>query len=139
MPVEQVAPELERIVSPDQEVEELGTGYGGESVAEGPLWWTEGGYLLFSDIGNNRRLRWSRGEGVTVFFEPTNNATGLTRDTSGRLNPSWYSARDTAGARRKHHHRGQPVIMVLRGPLPQGVPEIRVYNGLDFILARGIP
>ena len=85
MPVEQVAPELDRIVSPGQEVEELGTGYGGDSVAEGPLWWVEGGYLLFSDIGNSRRLKWSRGEGVTVFSEPTNNANGLTRDLSGRL------------------------------------------------------
>ena len=85
MPIELVAPELERIVSPDQEVEELGTGYGGEQVAEGPFWWKEGGYLLFSDIGNNRRMKWSRAEGVTVFLEPSNNANGLTRDPSGRL------------------------------------------------------
>ncbi|SVB82062.1 uncharacterized protein METZ01_LOCUS234916, partial [marine metagenome] len=37
---------MENIVSLDQEVEWLGTGYGGGSVAEGPLWWKEGGYLL---------------------------------------------------------------------------------------------
>ena len=30
-------------------------------------------------------MKWSRGGGVTVFFEPTNNANGLTRDLSGRL------------------------------------------------------
>ena len=34
MPIEQVSPELERIVSLDQEVEVLGTGY---IVGEGPL------------------------------------------------------------------------------------------------------
>ena len=85
MPIEQAAPALERIVSQDQEVEWLGSGYGGGAVAEGPLWWKEGGYLLFSDIGNNQRLKWAPGEGVSVFYEPTNNANGLTRDNKGRL------------------------------------------------------
>ena len=85
MPIEQAAPALERIVSQDQEVEWLGSGYGGGAVAEGPLWWKEGGYLLFSDIGNNQRLKWAPGEGVSVFYEPTNNANGLTRDNQGRL------------------------------------------------------
>ena len=85
MPIEQFSGALERIVSLEQEVEWLGSGYGGESVAEGPVWWKEGGYLLFSDIGNNQRLKWMPGEGVSVFYEPTNNANGLTRDVQGRL------------------------------------------------------
>ncbi len=38
MPIEQITPELERIVSPGQEVEELGNGYGSEAgPAEGPV------------------------------------------------------------------------------------------------------
>ena len=85
MPIEQAAPALERIVSQDQEVEWLGSGYGGGAAAEGPLWWREGGYLFFSDIGNNQRLKWTPEEGVSVFYEPTNNANGLTRDNRGRL------------------------------------------------------
>ena len=86
MPIEQISPEVERIVSLDQEPEELGTGYGGEAgPAEGPLWWKEGGYLLFSDIGNNRRMKWSPEQGVTLVSEPTNYANGLTRDLQGRL------------------------------------------------------
>ena len=85
MPIKQVSPELERIVSRDQEVEELGSGYGGESAAEGPVWWKEGGYLLFSDIGNDRRMKWAPGEGATVFLEPNNRGNGLTRDPQGRL------------------------------------------------------
>ena len=51
MPIEQVAESFQRVVSQGQEVEWLGSGYGGGSVAEGPVWWKEGGYLLFSDIG----------------------------------------------------------------------------------------
>lgn len=85
MPIEQAAEALERIVSREQEVEWLGSGYGGRAVAEGPVWWKEGGYLLFSDIGNSQRLKWAPGEGVSVFHEPTNNANGLTRDIQGRL------------------------------------------------------
>ena len=52
----------------------------GAAGAEGPRWQKEGGYLLFSDIGNNQRLKWTPGEGVSVFSEPTNNANGLPRD-----------------------------------------------------------
>ena len=85
MPIEQAAQGMNNIVSSGQEVEWLGSGYGGGSVAEGPVWWKEGGYLLFSDIGNNRRVKWAPGEGASTFHEPTNNANGLTRDQNGRL------------------------------------------------------
>jgi gluconolactonase len=86
MPLEQYAPGLERIVDLDQEIEELATGFGGErGPAEGPVWWQEGAYLLFSDIGNNRRMKWEPGKGVTLVQQPTNEANGLTRDRQGRL------------------------------------------------------
>ena len=93
MPIEQAAAALERIVSLDQEAEWLGSGYGGDSVAEGPLWWKEGGYLLFSDIGNSQRFKWAPGEGITLFHEPTNQANGLTRDNQGRLIACEHSSR----------------------------------------------
>ena len=82
MPIEQVSPELERIVSSDQEVEVLGSGY---IIAEGPLWWSEGQHLLFSEVRGNRRWRWSAPDEMTLVQEPTNNANGLTRDPQGRL------------------------------------------------------
>ena len=86
MPIEQVSPGLASIVSSDRPINELATGFGNDNgPAEGPLWWHEGGYLLFSDIGNNRRMKWAPGEEATVFQEPTNFANGLTRDIQGRL------------------------------------------------------
>ena len=86
MPIEQVSPGLASIVSADTPINELATGFGSENgPAEGPLWWHEGGYLLFSDIGNNRRMKWAPGEGAALFQEPTNFANGLTRDIQGRL------------------------------------------------------
>lgn len=86
MPIEQHSPGLERLVDVHQESEELARGFGGAAgPAEGPVWWQEGGYLLFSDIGNNRRMKWAPGAGVALVQEPTNEANGLTRDLQGRL------------------------------------------------------
>ena len=86
MPIEQLSSGLERIVSVNEGIKELGDGYGGEEgPAEGPLWWHEEGYLLFSDIHNNRRMKWAEGLGVTTFQVSTNRSNGLTRDLQGRL------------------------------------------------------
>jgi gluconolactonase len=53
---------------------------------EGPVWFGDGRYLLFSDIPNDRMLRWTEETGeVSVFREPANNANGNTRDRQGRL------------------------------------------------------
>ena len=86
MPIEVVSADLEKVVSSGAAITELGEGYGGAmGPAEGPLWWHEGGYLLFSDIHNSRRMKWTADEGVSLFSEPTNRANGLARDPSGRL------------------------------------------------------
>src|SRR6516162_4389973 len=92
--VEQFAPELEKIISTAEPVKELAAGFGGPlGPAEGPLWWKEGGYLLFSDINGNRRMKYVPGHGVSVFKEPTNRANGLTRDLQGRLLAAEHDSR----------------------------------------------
>jgi len=84
--IEKLAPELDKIIAVDQPIQHLADGFGGEQgPAEGPLWWRESGYLLFSDIHNNRRMKYEPGKGVSLFLEPTNRANGLTRDLQGRL------------------------------------------------------
>ena len=86
MPIEKLSPALDAIIDTDAPIAEHGSGYGGsEGPAEGPLWWSDGGYLLFSDIHNNRRMRYTPGSGVTVEAEPVNRHNGLTRDLQGRL------------------------------------------------------
>ena len=87
MPIEQHAPELARLISADAEIaRHTPDDYGGDNgPAEGPVWWSEGGYLLFSDIHNNRRMKFVPGQGASVDHEPTNRANGLTRDLQGRL------------------------------------------------------
>ena len=84
--IEQLAPELDKIISVNEPIKDLADGFGGPlGPAEGPLWWKESGYLLFSDIHNNKRMKFTPGKGVSVDFEPTNRANGLTRDRQGRL------------------------------------------------------
>ncbi len=53
---------------------------------EGPVWFGDGRYLLFSDIPNNRMLCWSEVTGdVTAYRVPSDNSNGNTRDRQGRL------------------------------------------------------
>src|SRR6185312_8715878 len=68
--IEQFAPELDQIISTTQPIQHLADGFGGaHGPAEGPLWWHESGYLLFSDIHNNRRMKYVPGTGVSLFLE----------------------------------------------------------------------
>lgn len=59
---------------------------GGCRFTEGPVWFGDGRYLLFSDIPNDRILKWEEETGaVSVFRQPSHYANGNTRDRSGRL------------------------------------------------------
>jgi gluconolactonase len=64
-------------------VERLATGF---RWCEGPVWFGDGRYALFSDIPNNRIMRWDEETGaVSVFRKPSNFANGNSRDREGRL------------------------------------------------------
>src|SRR5436190_651735 len=53
---------------------------------EGPVYFGDGQYLLWSDIPNNRIMRWDELTGrVSEFRKPSSNANGNTRDREGRL------------------------------------------------------
>ncbi len=72
-------------------VERLATGM---RWSEGPVWFGDGRYLLWSDIPNNRIMRWDEESGATtVFRKPSNNANGHTRDREGRLVTCEHDAR----------------------------------------------
>lgn len=62
-------------------VKRLATGF---DWTEGPVWFGDAGCLLFSDIPNNRIVRWTE-DGVTTYRQPSNYANGHTRDRQGRL------------------------------------------------------
>ncbi|HWK69263.1 MAG TPA: SMP-30/gluconolactonase/LRE family protein [Burkholderiaceae bacterium] len=76
-------PRFHELVLPLAIIEKLGTG---ARWAEGPVWFGDGRYLLFSDVPNDRILRWDEITGQTqVYRGPSNNANGNTRDRQGRL------------------------------------------------------
>ena len=81
--VEIVDPRFEAYILPNAGIERL---YTGSRWAEGPVWFGDGRYLLWSDIPNDRMLRWVEETGeVSVYRSPSNNSNGNTRDREGRL------------------------------------------------------
>jgi gluconolactonase len=72
-------------------VERLATGC---RWSEGPVWFGDGRFLLWSDIPNNRILKWEEETGaVSIFRKPSNNSNGNTRDRQGRLVTCEHDAR----------------------------------------------
>lgn len=60
--------------------------YTGCRWSEGPVWVGDGRYLLWSDIPNNRVLKWEEETGaVSVWRKPSDFANGHTRDRVGRI------------------------------------------------------
>jgi gluconolactonase len=81
--IEVVDPRFEKCRVISAAVERLWTG---ARWAEGPVWFGDGRYLLFSDIPNNRMMRWLEDTGeVSEFRYPSNYANGNSRDRQGRL------------------------------------------------------
>ena len=79
--------------------------------AEGPAWNSQGRYLVWSDIPNNRQMRWLEDDGhVSVFRTPSNNSNGNTFDFQGRqisLRASHAASRPLRARRLGHGDRRQ--------------------------------
>src|SRR5437870_11265634 len=81
--VEVVDPRFAKYKVGNAAVERL---YTGTRWSEGPVWFGDGRYLLWSDIPNNRMPRWLEDTGeVSVFRSPSNYSNGNFRDRQGRL------------------------------------------------------
>ncbi|WP_299706536.1 SMP-30/gluconolactonase/LRE family protein [uncultured Tateyamaria sp.] len=80
---EVIEPEFAECFVGHARVERLWTG---ARWSEGPVWFAAGHYLLWSDIPNNRILRYDDTDGsVSTFRQPSNNSNGHTVDRQGRL------------------------------------------------------
>ena len=75
-------PRFEACINGNARVERLWTG---GRWCEGPAWFAAGRYLVWSDIPNNRMMRFDETDGsVSVFRQPSNNSNGNTVDAQGR-------------------------------------------------------
>lgn len=73
---------FDALLLPDSEVVKLATG--GKWV-EGPCYFDDGDFVVWSDIPNNRMFQWSEAEGLQIFREPSHFSNGNYRDLEGRL------------------------------------------------------
>jgi gluconolactonase len=78
-----IDPRFARLFNGNAHVDKLFTGC---RWAEGPAYFAGGRYLVWSDIPNNRMLRYDETDGsVSVFREPSGNSNGNTVDREGRM------------------------------------------------------
>jgi gluconolactonase len=73
---------FQRLIAGSAVLEEL---YSGCRWAEGPVWFSDLNCLLWSDIPNERVMRWTPDGTISVFRSPSNYVNGNTRDRQGRL------------------------------------------------------
>ena len=72
----------------------IGKLIGGLGFIEGPAWiGSDGGYLLFSDIPNNKIMKWTVKDGISVFRADSHNSNGNTVDPQGRLVTAEHTGR----------------------------------------------
>ncbi len=76
--------------------------------AEGPAWNGSGRYLVWSDIPNNRQMRWlEEDDHVSVFRSPSNHSNGNTFDHEGRQISCEHSGRRVA----RYEHSGEVTVI----------------------------
>ena len=86
-----VDPSFNGLAQPNAPIQRLWTG---ALWAEGPAWNSVGKFLVWSDIPNNRQMRWIEDDGhVSVFRMPSNNSNGNTFDFQGRQISCEHSGR----------------------------------------------
>lgn len=85
------ADEFKKIIPEGAKVQKEATGFG---FVEGPTWIKSGGgYLVFSDIPNNKIMKWTVKDGITVFREDSKNSNGNTTDADGLLVTAQHGSR----------------------------------------------
>jgi gluconolactonase len=103
---EMMDPRFKSLAFPNVHLEKL---YTGCRWAEGPAWFAAGRYLLWSDIPNDRILRWDETDGsVSVFRQPAMNSNGHTVDREGRLVSCEHRGRCVS----RTGHDGRRVVLV---------------------------
>ncbi|UDL96213.1 SMP-30/gluconolactonase/LRE family protein [Lichenihabitans sp. PAMC28606] len=77
-----IDPRFKSFVLPNAPLLRIGEGFG---WTEGPVWFGDQQCLLFSDVPNDRVMRWTPTGGVSVFRQPCGFENGHARDREGRL------------------------------------------------------
>jgi len=104
--IEVIDPRFEKYILGNAALERI---YTGARWTDGPVWFGDGRYLLWSDIPNNRMMRWVEETGeVSEFRSPSNNSNGNTRDQQGRLITCEHLTRRVT----RTEHDGQVTVLM---------------------------
>ncbi len=76
------SPRIFDLVDENLEIEQIASG---RTFTEGPVWNAAGGFLLFSDIPESKRCKWTAAGGTEVVMDPSNMCNGMTYDAQGNL------------------------------------------------------
>lgn len=85
-----IDPRFRQCVLPNAPLEKLAEGF---LWLEGPVWFGDHDCLLFSDLPNDRVMRWTESGGVSLFRQSSDFDNGHTRDREGRLISCCHRAR----------------------------------------------
>ena len=91
--IERLDPAINQLVPPDAELQKLAEGF---EWSEGPVWISQGDYLLLSDVPRNAIFKWQPEGSVRLYMKPSGYAgerkelheagsNGLAIDSKGRL------------------------------------------------------
>ncbi|MEM6320156.1 MAG: SMP-30/gluconolactonase/LRE family protein [Bacteroidota bacterium] len=81
--IERMDPAINELIAEDATIEVLADGF---TWSEGPLWISEGQYLLFSDIPPNRIMKWSEEKGTELYLSPSGYTGAIERGGEGGSN-----------------------------------------------------
>ena len=101
--IEVFDPRWAPVASGQQPLERLCSG---AQWSEGPVWMHEDGSLLWSDIPNNRMLRWHDQQGMSVWREAVEFTNGHVRETDGSLLHCSHGLRAIVRTRFPHRASG---------------------------------
>lgn len=127
--IEIIAPEAVSILDSNAKIETIAKGF---NWTEGPLYITNGDYLIFSDIPANKIYKWKEGMGLSTYLTPSGNTgvVGKTNEPGSNgliLHPDGHLVLCQHGDRRM-----AKMTAPLNDPRPQFVTLAARYNGKRF-------
>ncbi|WP_153799959.1 SMP-30/gluconolactonase/LRE family protein [Foetidibacter luteolus] len=102
---------------------------GGFKWTEGPLYISDGNYLLFSDIPNNRICKWKEGDSISTYLQPSGNTMGAIKEREPGSNGLLLDAKGNLVLCQHGDRRIARMTAPISSPAPQFVTLADSYEG----------
>jgi gluconolactonase len=127
--IEVIDSSIEKLINKEAKIEVLAEGF---EWTEGPVWVPEGEYLLFSDIPNNKVVKWKEGDGASLYVAPAGHSGTVDRTGEAGSNGLMLNAKGQLVL--CQHTARQIAIMStdLLNPTPEYTTITGEYEGKKF-------